>query len=86
MVTEVVPAENLMKRAHELTAELIAASPNSLARAKNLLTSAIAAGIDHDLERAIAENARIRASSDFKEGVASFLEKRKPVWQSKLED
>src|ERR1700723_4490283 len=32
MVTEVVPAENLMMRAHELTAELIAASPNSLAR------------------------------------------------------
>src|SRR3984957_7607146 len=53
MVTEVVPAENLMKRAHELTAELIAASPNSLARSKQLLTSAAAAGIDHDLERAI---------------------------------
>ena len=86
MVTEVVPAENLMKRAHELTAELIAASPNSLARAKHLLTSAIATGIDHDLERAIMENARIRATADFKEGVASFLEKRKPVWQSKLED
>ena len=30
------------------------------------------------------ENARIRCTADFKEGVASFLEKRKPVWQSKL--
>jgi methylglutaconyl-CoA hydratase len=86
MVTEVVPAENLMTRAHELTADLIAASPNSLARSKHLLTSAAAAGIDHDLERAIMENARIRCTADFKEGVASFLEKRKPVWQSKLED
>ena len=45
-----------------------------------------AAGIDHDLERAIMENARIRCTADFKEGVASFLEKRKPVWQSKPED
>jgi methylglutaconyl-CoA hydratase len=65
MVTEVVPAENLMERAHELAAELIAASPNSLARSKQLLTSAAAASIDHDLERAIMDNARIRATSDF---------------------
>jgi methylglutaconyl-CoA hydratase len=81
LVTEVVPAERLLDRAHELASELIAASPNSLARAKHLLTSAAAAGLDHDLERAILENARIRCTPDFKEGVASFLEKRKPVWQ-----
>jgi methylglutaconyl-CoA hydratase len=86
MVTEVVPADNLMNRAHELAATLIAASPNSLARAKYLLTSAAAASVDHDLERAIMENARIRSTADFKEGVASFLEKRKPVWQSKVEE
>jgi len=85
LITEVVPAEQLMIRAHELADELIAASPNSLARAKHLLTSAAAAGVDHDLERAIMENARIRCTADFKEGVASFLEKRQPVWQSKPE-
>ena len=83
MVTEVVPANRLLHRANELAAELIAASPSSLARAKHLLVSAAAPGIDHDLERAILENARIRCTPDFKEGVASFLEKRKPVWQTK---
>ena len=86
MVTEVVPSDALMNRAHELAATLIAASPNSLARAKYLLTSAAAASVDQDLERAIMENARIRCTADFKEGVASFLEKRKPVWQSKPEE
>src|ERR1700758_4011396 len=85
MVTEVVPAERLLDRADELACELIAASPNSLTRAKHLLTSAAAPSLDHDLERAILENARIRCTPDFKEGVASFLEKRKPVWQSKLD-
>jgi methylglutaconyl-CoA hydratase len=80
LVTEVVPAERLLDRAHALAAELIAASPNSLTRAKHLLTSSAAPGLDHDLERAILENARIRCTPDFKEGVASFLEKRKPVW------
>jgi methylglutaconyl-CoA hydratase len=85
MVTEVVPAEHLLDRAYELANDLISASPSSLARAKQLLTSAAAPGLDHDLERAILENARIRCTPDFKEGVASFLEKRKPVWQTKPE-
>jgi methylglutaconyl-CoA hydratase len=83
MVTEVVPEDRLMARADELAAELLAASPSSVTRAKHLLTSSAAQGLDHDLERAILENARIRCTPDFKEGVASFLEKRKPVWQGK---
>src|SRR6266704_1821907 len=85
LVSEVVPAERLLERAHELADTLIAASPNSLARAKRLLVSSAEAGVDHDLERAILENARIRCTPDFKEGLASFLEKRKPVWQGERE-
>jgi methylglutaconyl-CoA hydratase len=85
LVTQVVPADLLLARANELAVELIAASPGSLTRAKHLLTSAAAPGIDHDLERAILENARIRSTPDFQEGVASFLEKRKPVWQTEPE-
>jgi methylglutaconyl-CoA hydratase len=83
LVTEVVPAERLMDRAKELAAQIIAASPSSVTRAKHLLICSETVGVDHDLERAILENARIRCTPDFKEGVASFLEKRKPVWQDK---
>ena len=85
LVSEVVPAERLMERTHELADQLIAASPSSLARSKRLLVSSAAASVDHDLERAILENARIRCTPDFQEGVASFLEKRKPVWQGESE-
>lgn len=85
MVTEIVPADRLMDRAYELASVLIAASPSSLTRAKRLLTTAAEAGIDHDLERAVLENARIRCTPDFKEGLASFLEKRKPVWHGDSE-
>jgi methylglutaconyl-CoA hydratase len=81
LVTEIVPAERLLARASEIAEQLIAASPSSLTRAKRLLTSAAAASVDADLERAVLENARIRCTPDFKEGLASFLEKRKPVWQ-----
>jgi len=85
LVTRVVPAEQLLATAQELAETLIAASPSSLARAKRLLVSAVAASVDQDLERAILENARIRCTPDFQEGIASFLEKRKPIWQGETE-
>jgi methylglutaconyl-CoA hydratase len=81
LLNEIVPRERLMDRAKELAEVLIAASPSSLMRAKHLLTSTAAARVDADLERAILENARIRCTADFKEGIAAFLEKRKPVWR-----
>jgi len=55
--------------------------PQQLDARKRLLTSAAAASVDADLERAVLENARIRCTPDFQEGLASFLEKRKPVWR-----
>jgi methylglutaconyl-CoA hydratase len=85
LINEIVPADKLLDRAKELAEVLIAASPASLSRAKRLMTSAAASSIDADLERAVLENARIRCTPDFKEGLTSFLEKRKPVWQGKPE-
>ena len=80
MVTEVVESGRLQERAQEIAEVLVAASPSSLARTKRLLVSSAAAGVDADLERAVLENAEIRSTPDFKEGLASFLEKRKPIW------
>jgi methylglutaconyl-CoA hydratase len=80
LVNELVAAENLMARAHELAETILGASPSSITRAKHLLVSAAAASVDHDLERAVLESARVRCTPDFKEGLAAFLEKRKPVW------
>jgi methylglutaconyl-CoA hydratase len=85
LINEIVPPELLMDRTRELAEILIAASPSSVTRAKRLLTSAAAASLDADLERAVLENARIRCTPDFKEGLASFLEKRKPIWRDDAE-
>jgi methylglutaconyl-CoA hydratase len=85
LVNEIVSSERLVDRAHELAADLLAASPSSITRAKHLLVSAAAAGVDHDLERAVLESARVRCTPDFKEGLAAFLEKRKPIWQGDAE-
>jgi len=85
LVNEIVSAERLMARVNELAEVLIAASPSSITRAKRLLVSTAAASVDADLERAVLENAHLRHTPDFKEGVASFLEKRKPIWQDDTE-
>jgi methylglutaconyl-CoA hydratase len=85
LVNEIVEPDRLMDRAKELAAVLIEASPSSLTRAKRLLTASASSTIDADLERAVLENARIRCTPDFKEGLASFLEKRKPHWRGDSE-
>ena len=83
MVSEIVPSDQLMARAHALAAELMLNSPNSLRATKALLSRYTKAQLDQQLEWAIAENAAVRQTPDFKEGITSFLEKRKPRWSSK---
>jgi len=80
LLTEIVAQEKLMDRARELAAQLIECSPLSLAYTKRLLTEHGREELDKQLEAAIRENAGIRATADFREGITSFLEKRKPKW------
>jgi methylglutaconyl-CoA hydratase len=80
LVTEVVPADKLAARSHEVAASLLAASPTSIVNTKRLLLQQDEAALQTDLERAIHANAEIRATPDFREGLASFLEKRDPKW------
>lgn len=80
LITEIVPVEKLMSRARELATELLGVSPTSLVFTKRLLREMFEKDLDRQLELALQENARIRSTPDFREGLAAFLEKRKPVW------
>lgn len=80
LVAEIVAPEKLMDRAHEIAAELIAASPTSIARTKTFMLGFDDAALQAELEQAVEANADIRSTPDFKEGIASFLEKRSPKW------
>ncbi len=80
LISEIVPAEKLMDRAREIAAQLMENSPMSLAHTKRLLSDHARAELDAQIDYAIRENAVIRATADFREGVTSFLEKRKPRW------
>jgi methylglutaconyl-CoA hydratase len=83
LVNEVVVPELLLARARELAAQIMENSPSSVQATKKLINSFIARQLDDDIEQAIEENARIRTTADFREGITSFLEKRKPVWSGK---
>jgi methylglutaconyl-CoA hydratase len=83
LVNEVVAPEELMNRASELAMQLMENSPTSLRLTKKLVNGFISVQLDAQIEQAVEENAGIRQTADFQEGVASFLEKRKPRWSGK---
>jgi methylglutaconyl-CoA hydratase len=82
LVTRVVPPDQLLPAARELAATLIDNSPGSLLATKRLLVRASEAEIDRRIELAVAESVAIRSTPDFREGLAAFLEKRKPHWSA----
>jgi methylglutaconyl-CoA hydratase len=83
LINEIVAPEALMARARELAALLMENSPTSLRATKQLLSAHARSALDAEIGAAVRENAAIRSTSDFREGIASFLEKRKPVWSRK---
>ncbi|HKV82091.1 MAG TPA: enoyl-CoA hydratase-related protein [Candidatus Sulfotelmatobacter sp.] len=83
LINEIVHAENLIARAKELAALLMENSASSLRATKQLLTDHARTELDAHIDAAVRENAAIRSTADFREGITSFLEKRKPVWTGK---
>lgn len=80
LVTDVVAPEDLMPRALAIAGLLTENSPASLVATKRLLSAFAGNELDEQIRIAVEENARIRTTEDFREGVSSFLEKRKPRW------
>jgi methylglutaconyl-CoA hydratase len=80
-VHEVVGADALDAKLDELTQALVSASPNALRACKKLVQEVAEREINDALVRMTVEGiADIRASAQGKEGVQSFLQKRKPNW------
>jgi methylglutaconyl-CoA hydratase len=80
LVNEVVAPADLIPRAHALAGLLLENSPSSVRATKQLINSFIKDRLDAQVAAAVEDNARIRTTADFREGIAAFLEKRKPEW------
>jgi methylglutaconyl-CoA hydratase len=82
LVTQIVAAEDLMQSAQCLAQTLLQNSPQAMQAVKRLLAKHARRRLDEELEDAILANAEQRSTEDFKEGVAAFLQHRKPQWPS----
>jgi methylglutaconyl-CoA hydratase len=82
LVNEVVAAEMLAERVRTLAETLIANSPESLQATKRLMAAQNGAWLDAAVAESLEANAHSRETADFREGVAAFLEKRKPEWET----
>ena len=80
-VHDIVGAEALDAHVDSIVRSLVTSSPNAVREAKVLVREVTGKAVDSALVVDTAERiANIRSSDEGREGVASFLEKRKPSW------
>lgn len=78
IITECVADEDLEKATDSLVAELVGFSPLAQRTIKRALNMSQNLGLEGAIEIEGAAYGRLRSSDDFREGVESFFEKRKP--------
>ena len=84
-IHESVPADQLDAKVDQIVKAILDNGPNAVVAAKWLVEDVTGAEIEEELLAYTAECiAEIRGSEEGREGVASFLEKRKPNWLLRL--
>ena len=83
LVTQVIAEQDLMREARNLAKRLLCNSPAAMQATKRLLSQHAHHHLDAEIEAAIEANVQARTTEDFKEGIRSFLEKRRPDWPSR---
>ena len=78
IVTMVVPDEELLDQARSLAAQLAAGPTKAFAAAKRLLLSGWTETLESQLEQESRAITAMAATADASEGIAAFLEKRRP--------
>lgn len=81
LVNHVVAKESLLEKAQELAREIAPNSPIAMRLTKELMKDLPGLSLEKGLIAALQLNTLIRTTEDFKEGVSSFLEKRRAQWK-----
>jgi enoyl-CoA hydratase len=83
LVNHVVPLDQLEAKTMEIASRIAEKSPIALSLAKEAVKIASRSNLDEGLRREVDLFALCFSTEDKDEGVAAFLEKRKPVWKGK---
>jgi 2-(1,2-epoxy-1,2-dihydrophenyl)acetyl-CoA isomerase len=78
LVNRVVPDDQLLAEANALATRLAQAAPRALGLAKRALNRALESGLEDTLEYEAQLQSIAGRSTDYREGVAAFVEKRPP--------
>ncbi|MEN6541905.1 crotonase/enoyl-CoA hydratase family protein [Parvibaculum sp.] len=81
LVSEVVPAADLMQRAHEVANKISVQAPDVLRMTKQLLRHGMTTSFDAIMELSASMQAIAHHSADHKEALDAFFEKRAPVYK-----
>jgi methylglutaconyl-CoA hydratase len=80
LINEVVPHAELESTVRDIVAQLLTSGPEALASCKDLLFQVPRMGMEDAKEYTARMIANLRVSDEGQEGMAAFLEKRKPAW------
>ena len=80
LVHEVVPDGALDATVDGIVGEILKCGPNAVATAKEIVREGLTRPRDEAIEYTIRTIARVRVSPEGQEGLAAFLDKRKPQW------
>ncbi|MEX2287501.1 MAG: enoyl-CoA hydratase-related protein [Planctomycetaceae bacterium] len=77
---EVVPADSLSAREHDLTRSILTGAPSALRKTKQLILDTAATHLAAQLDVGMTVSAQARETADAREGLSAFLDKRTPRW------
>ncbi len=80
LLNRVVSADALEAEVQKIADNIRQGAPGALANSKRLLEQLWSTPVKADIEHALSHHMQARESSEAKEGVAAFLEKRPPNW------
>jgi methylglutaconyl-CoA hydratase len=82
LINRVIPggAEQVLTEAIDLATTIAQGAPGALASTKQLLAQLRPTSIENDLQRALEFHEHARTGDEAAEGIAAFMEKRKPKW------
>jgi methylglutaconyl-CoA hydratase len=80
LINQIVPREKLKETVEELISLLLTSGPEALASCKELIFRVSQMSLEEVKEFTARMIANLRISEEGQEGMASFLEKRKPKW------
>ena len=83
LVNEVVSAEDLDASVLALATRLSQLPAKALASMKHMINTHAFMGLNEALDMEVNQQTMMAQTEDFKEGITAFMEKRKPVYQSK---